>query len=274
MYVPELIRKEGLRRGLSIRTIKTYKQCVRQFFKHCSKDPRKVNKKDIKGHLDYLIERGSAGNTVNVYLNALKFFYNEVLNKRLMVRIRFSRTPKTKPVFLTKEEMKRLFESIGNPKHRLMVKLIYSAGLRVGELVHLRAKDFEFNQNYGWVRKGKGSKDRPFIIAESLKADLIDYASKNCNDSSSWLFNGQKENHISVMTVQKIVREAARKAGITKNVHPHTLRHSFATHLIDNGNRVIEVQSLLGHSSIETTRTYLHTAHTMLISVKSPLDTL
>lgn len=191
-----------------------------------------------------------------------------------MLRIKFSRVPKRLPVYLSKNEMKRLIQAIENPKHKLMIKLIYSAGLRVSELINLRIKDFEFNSNYGWVRGGKGNKDRPFIIAESLRSGLMDHISKYCNDANQWLFKGQKDHHISVMTMQKIVKKAAKKAGIKKNVHPHTLRHSFATHLIKNDYDITAVQSLLGHSSANTTMIYIHMAAPRMLSVESPLDSL
>lgn len=273
MDIPELIRKIGLRRGLSIRTIKTYRQCVKLFFRQCDKDPKEVKKSDIESYLDRLIGKGSAGNTVNVYLNALKFFYNEILHKRLLLNIKFSKTPKEMPVVLTKEETKRLIDAIENPKHKLMVKLLYSAGLRVSELVNLKPENFELSGNYGWVRRGKGNKDRLFIVAEKLKEELMHHMSKECPCPYSWLFMG-RNGHIAVMTMQKIIKNAAKKARIEKKVHPHTLRHSFATHLIENGYDVASVQSLLGHGSAATTMVYVHMASPRMINVTSPIDGL
>lgn len=274
MYLPDLIRKEGLRRGLSHKTIKTYRQCIRKFFTRYKQEPNYITKHDIKEYLDGLIEKGSCGNTINVYLNALRFLYNDILGKKLMVKIRFSKTPKHKPEFLDKDEVKQLFEAIDNPKHKLAVMLMYSTGLRVSELVNLRVKDFEFQNNYGWVRGGKGNKDRLFIIAESLKAQLMNYITQNNLAHESWLFEGNNYNHLSVASIQQIIKKAARTAKIKKNVHPHTLRHSFATHLISNGYDGMSVQSLLGHASLETTMTYLHMASPKMIHVKSPLDEL
>ncbi len=191
-----------------------------------------------------------------------------------MVNIRYSKTPKTVPTVLSKEEVMRLIEAIKNPKHRLMAKLIYSAGLRVSELVHLKAKDLELDKNLGWVRNGKGNKDRLFIIAKSIKHELLDYIKKENLSYDSWIFKGQKQGHLTVKAVQSIIKEAAKKAGIPKNVHPHTLRHSFATHLIENGYDVTSIQSLLGHNSSETTMVYIHAASPKMIAVQSPLDSL
>ena len=129
MDVSELIRKEGLRRGLSYKTIKTYRQCVRKFFNWRRKGPHEIKKADIKSYLDLMIEKGACGSTINVNLNALKFFYGSVLNRRLMINIRYSKTPKALPMVLTKEEVAMLISSISNSKHKLMVKLMYSAGL-------------------------------------------------------------------------------------------------------------------------------------------------
>lgn len=274
MYIPELIKKEGLRRGLSPRTIKTYNHCVRRFFSKCHKDPKEVKKQDVKDFLDKLIEKGAGGNTINVYLNALKFFYGQILNRKLMVYIRYSKTPKTLPSVLTKEEVTKLISAIENPKHSLMARLIYSAGLRVSELVHLKVKDLELDKNHGWVRKGKGNKDRLFIIARNLKNELVGYIYDNNLNQESWLFSGQKQGCITTMTVQKIIEKAAKKAAIKKNVHPHTLRHSFATHLVENGYDILSIQSLLGHANAETTMVYVHTARPKMISVQSPLDSL
>ena len=264
-----LIKKEGMRRGLSIRTIETYCKCFDLFIKYCRKDARKINKNDIKCFLDYLISRKSAGSTLNVYLNSIKFFYEQVLNKKLTLKIKFSKRPKQMPVFLTKEEVLKLIDNIENKKHKLMIRLIYSAGLRVSELVHLKAKDLEIDKNYGWVRKGKGNKDRMFIIAEAVKNDLTGLTKEKENED--YLFEG-RNGHLTPRSIQEIIKKANKKAGIKKRIHPHTLRHSFATHLIEKGYGVSSVQSLLGHSSLDTTMVYVHMTAPKMINVKSPLD--
>lgn len=273
MYIPDLIRKTALRRGLSIQTIKTYKQCVKQFFNYCKKDPKEVKKRDIEDYLDKLIKIGCAGNTLNVHLNALKFLYNEILHKRLLINVKFSRTPKKLPIALTRVEVASIFEATPNQKHKLIAELVYSAGLRKNEVAKLKVQDLEFNKDYGWVRQGKGNKDRPFIIARNLKKALKNHISKECSNANSWLFKGQKD-HISDSTVYRIIKQAAKKAKIKKNVHPHILRHSFTTHLIEDGYDVATVQSLLGHTNITTTMGYVHTTPKKMINVRSPFDSL
>ena len=273
MDIPELIRKEGLRRGLSHKTIRTYRYCVRKFFNWCKKEPNEIRKADIKSYLDLMIKKGACGNTINVHLNALRFFYCDVLNRRLMINIRYSKTPKSLPTVLTKDEVAMLINSISNPKHRLMAKLMYSAGLRVSELVHLKPENLDIRNGYGWVRHGKGNKDRMFIIAESIKEELASYISKECASSDSYIFRGFN-GHITTATVRAIIKKAIKSTKIHKHVHPHTLRHSFSTHLIENGSSVAEVQSLLGHSSAETTMVYVHLASPKMIDAISPIDSL
>jgi len=179
----------------------------------------------------------------------------------------------TLPVFLTKEEILRLFTVIENDKHRLMLELIYSAGLRVSELLNLRKQDLDFERGFGWVRNGKGGKDRPFIIAKLLDDKLKKHIRENCN-TTEHLFVGKKDNILTVRTVQEIVKKAAKKACIHKRIHPHSLRHSFATHIIENGYDVATLQPLLGHNSAETTMRYIHMADPRMINVVSPYDLL
>ncbi len=233
-----------------------------------------ITKREVQEYFDDFIEKGRPGNTINVHLNAVRFFFEEVLKKRLTVNIAYSKTPKRLPEFLTKDEVVRLLDSISNHKHKLMVAFLYATGMRVGELVSLKVRDFEFNQNYGWVRQGKGRKDRLFIIPQKLKGELLDWIEKQKLNSDDWLFTGYGTEHISTATIQAIVKDSTRKAKIFKKVHPHTMRHSFATHLIQNGYAVTEVQPLLGHSSLQTTMIYLHLAAPELLKVKSPFDAL
>ena len=175
---------------------------------------------------------------------------------------------------MTQEEVKSLFEAVKNKKHRLMVKLMYSAGLRVNELTHLKVRDLELEKRFGWVKSGKGRKDRLFIVAESLKSELEGFIKDNNLNYDSCLFRGVKQRNISSETINQSIKKAAKTAGIKKRVHCHTLRHSFATHLIENGYSVQDVQELLGHNSPQTTMMYIHMASPKLFSIKSPLDEL
>lgn len=268
------LQREMLRRGYSPRTIQTYVFCIKNFLKFCKKDLNKITKVDIKSYLDKYVDNNCAGNTINVHLNSIKFLFEGILNRRLTLKIKYSKVPKTMPVFLTKEEIIKLFSVIENEKHKLILELIYSAGLRVSEVINLKKEDFEFERNIGWVRKGKGRKDRPFIIAKIIETKLKEYVNKNCLNPNSYLFAGKNKDKLTVRTVQEIVKYATKKAKIEKNIHPHSLRHSFATHLIENGYDIATVQPLLGHNSAETTLMYVHMGNPKMIKVKSPYDSL
>jgi site-specific recombinase XerD len=270
MDVIEAMKKEMLRRKLSHQTILTYLFYVRKFLASCKKDPKEFSKTDIRDFLDKYVEKDSAGSSINVVHNALRFMMEEILRKSMKLNIRYSKAPKQLPVCLSKEEVLRLIDSITNKKHRLLVSLSYGAGLRVGEVVKLKPEDIDFDAGVGRVRHGKGDKDRPFILPECLKEEL----KRILDDSEVYLFPGNKRTHLSSRSVQEIVKTAAKKAGIQKKVHPHTLRHSFATHLLESGVDVIAVQALLGHNEVRTTMVYLHTVKPKLLNVKSPLDRL
>jgi len=275
MDLVELVKKELLRRHYSLKTVESYVFCLRKFLLWCKdKEPRRITKHDIKDYLTMLCEKNLAASTLNLHQQALKFALMNVLNKRFFINLPYSKLPKKLPEVLTQEEVIRLFKAIDNPKHSLMVRLMYSAGLRVSELVNLRVKDFEFDKNYGWVRKGKGNKDRLFVLSEIIKHELVDFIRLNGVGYDSWVFQGRVYGHLTTRTIYAIVKQASLKAGLDKNVHPHTLRHSFATHLIENGYNLVKVQALLGHSSPDTTMVYVHMASPDLLGVMSPYDFL
>ncbi len=274
MYPPELIRKEALRQGLRINTIQTYCHCVEKFFRICRKEPSAITKKDIKDHLDRLLERNAPGSTVNVYLNALKFFYEEVLHRKLTINIKFSKIRKHLPECLSQEEMRAFLEAVRNSKHKLIVIFTYGSGFRVSEVVSLKVRDLDLETGFGWVRDGKGGKDRMFIIPQKMKNDILSWIEKNRLQKHDWLFPGYKNKHYTESSVRKIVKQARLNAGISKNITPHTLRHSFATHLLENGYSLLEVNKLLGHSRMETTMVYAHLAKPTLTRVESPYDVL
>ena len=274
MDIIEKFKKEALRRRYSLRTIETYLFCIRNFLKFCQKEPRKFAKKDVKDFLNILSEKNKSGSTINVNLQALKFMMEYVLNKKkYFYEIKYSKVSRRLPTVLEKEEIVKIINSIKNKKHQLMIKLTYSAGLRVSELLNLKIEDLNFINNFGYVRKGKGNKDRLFIIANSLKQELSDYIIENNLKSDSYVFNSYM-GKMSPRSVQEILKKAAKKAKITKRVHPHALRHSFATHLIENQYSVSDAQALLGHKSPETTMIYCHIASPKMLNVISPWDDL
>lgn len=268
--VIERMQQEMLRRKYSSRTVKTYAHCVRRFLRACRKDLKYITKQDV---LDYLNKyTDGPGSTINVQLNAIKYLFQEILGKRLTTNIRYSKQAKRLPEFLSKEEVYILLASIPSQKHRLATALMYGAGLRVSELVHLRMKDLELAKGYGWVRQGKGNKDRAFIIPESIR-DAI-HAHDTSLHQQDWLFPNQRGMHLTTRSIQQIVKRAARRAGISKRCHPHMLRHSFATHLAQKKCDMEVLQRLLGHKNSNTTKVYIHLAAPELLQITSPLDDL
>jgi site-specific recombinase XerD len=221
-----------------------------------------------------MAERGKAGSTLNVNLQALKFFFCQIMNKKMKIYLKYSKESKKLPVVLSKEEIKKLLDNIINSKHRFIIAFLYSCGLRVSELVNLRVRDLELERGFGWVRNGKGAKDRMFIVSEKLKEQLKRIILNR--DVNEFVFLTNKNQSYDVNTIYMIIKHASKTSGISKykNIHPHTLRHSFATHLIENGYTISDVQHLLGHASSETTTVYIHTAANNMINIKSPLDEL
>ncbi|MBD3303739.1 tyrosine-type recombinase/integrase [Candidatus Woesearchaeota archaeon] len=262
------VKREMLRRKLSPRTVKTYLFYVRKFLlANKNKEIREFSKKDVREFLYKMEERDVSGSTLNVAHNALRFMMIQVLHKACYLKIKYAKTPVKKPEYLTKEEINRVLSAIDNQEHKLIISLMYGAGLRVREVTRLKTTDFSFEEYIGWVRGGKGDKDRPFIILQSLKQKLQAY----CVKEPAWLFPGRK-GHLSTRSVQEIVKIAGKKAKIKKKVHPHMFRHSFATHLLDSGIDVTSVQALLGHVRPETTLGYSHALRPKMIAIKSPLD--
>jgi site-specific recombinase XerD len=274
MELDEKIKRECIRRGFTDRTIETYISCINKFLRFCGKDARYVSKQDALDFLNYLSEKGLSGNSMNVYHMALRFLLEEVLRKNIHLNIKYSKRPSKLPIVLTKDETRKLIEAIKNQKHRLIIELIYSAGLRVSELTNMRVCDLRIDKNYGFVRQGKGRKDRIFIIADCLKDKLRNLIAEEKLDDENNLFLTNKRERYSARTLAEIIKTACKNSGINKKVHCHTLRHSFATHLIENSCSLSEVQSLLGHKSPETTMIYVHLAAPNMIKVRSPLESL
>lgn len=253
-------------RGCSEQTIKNYCFYARQFLKTIKGLP---NAQQAKEFLAHKLEDGLSLKSLALIRSALLSFFKLVLKQELDLTLPKSR--KSLPIVLSKEEVKKLIQSIQNPKHCLLVKFIYSTGLRLSECLNLRVQDLELDNRLGWVRGGKGGKDRMFVLAESLIEELKQFVAGKKN--SEYLFNG-RGGKLSARSVQKVVRRAAKLAGIEKKVTPHALRHSFATHLLEDGVSLRFIQELLGHSSLAATQVYTHVSSSELKKIKNPLDSL
>jgi integrase/recombinase XerD len=258
-------------RGFSDHTIKSYLLQNKLFLDFIKKQPYEIQEDDIKQYFAYMQKNNISNKTLALKKAALSFFYKEILNKDIL---RF-KTPKAErkiPEILTKEEVKSLINSTKNLKSKLIIKFLYSTGLRVSELTNMRLKDLSIDKKEGWVRKGKGSKDRFFKISDFLINDLERYIS-TLSEKSEFLFPG-KNKTLTPRNIQKIIARATKKAKLSKNVSPHKLRHSFATHLLDQGVDIRIIQELLGHADLSTTQIYTHVSKEQLKKVESPLDSL
>jgi site-specific recombinase XerD len=253
-------------------TRRNYLDCNRKFLDSLKKTPEEINEDDLKL---YIVENlsNASSSTIIVFLSALRYSFSNIIHKDITVNIKRPKKEKRIPSVLTKEEVKILINSLDTKKSKLMASLMYACGFRVSELVNLKIKDLNFEEKIGSVRQGKGKKDRIFNIPEFLLEDLKIQAEKQKEEKKEYLFTGPK-GRLSERNLQKIISKAAKRAGIKKDVHCHTLRHSFATHLLENGTDIRTIQVLLGHSSISTTELYTHISRQQLKNVKSPIDQL
>lgn len=260
-------------RGFSKRTLDSYIYHNKRFLEFAKKEPRLVAEEDAKSYLAYLMaELNYSPRSVNLALSALKFFYNEILQNRAFNGVKAPKSEKKLPTVLTKDEIRKLLESIKNPKHRLLVEFMYSSGLRVSECVSLKTDDLDVKEKIGKVKHGKGNKERYIILSNSLIQHLDEYIKKK-KDNSPYIFS-IKGRHITIRHAQNVVKDAAKRAGIKKRVFCHALRSSFATHLLEAGTDIRVIQELLGHSDLSTTQIYTKVSTQQLKKVKSPLDSL
>jgi integrase/recombinase XerD len=276
MEQAELLKKletELKIRGFSPETLKAYLFHNSKFFLFIGKKPNLIEEDDIKLYLANLIsDKALSASSVALARSALLFCYNQIL-KRSIQNIRTPRIQRSHPVILSKGEVKSLIAGCIADKSRLIVKLLYSSGLRVSECLNLRIEDIDLNDKIIIVKQGKGKKDRLTIVSADLVKDLTDFTSRN-KVSSGLIFVNNIGEKLSVRNVQKIVALAARRAGIKKRVTPHKLRHSFATHLLESGVSIRVIQELLGHSNLQTTQIYTHVSAESIKGITSPLDTL
>jgi integrase/recombinase XerD len=252
-------------------TLKNYLKFNNLFLDWINKEPEEVQEDDIKLYIAENLSDRSAISII-MFLASLKYAYSSILKTDPTSNIRRPKREKRIPTVLTKKEIVKLFEAINTKKSRLMVTLMYAAGMRVSELTSLKKEDLDFDERVGHIRQGKGKKDRIFNIPDFLFNKLKRYIEKE--PDSKYLFPGRDGKQMSSRNMQKIVSYAAEKAGIKKDVHCHTLRHSFATHLLENEIDIRKIQELLGHADLSTTQIYTHVSTEELKKIKSPIDTL
>ena len=262
-------------RGFSPKTKEAYIGAVAGLAGYYYTSPDKLNNDRIQAYLLYLIKkRKLAWSSCNVVFSGLRSFYINVLKwDKTQFHIPSRPRQKTLPILLSVEEVELLLNAASNIKHRSLLMTVYGAGLRVSEAVHLKPHHIESNRMMIRVDQGKGKKDRYTILPQRLLVQLRKYW-KACHPES-WLFFGKNKNKpMPIATAQKIYYNAKKKASITNGKGIHTLRHCFATHLLDQGVDIYSIKQMLGHTALVTTSKYLHTTNEKIASVKSPLDTL
>lgn len=274
----ETVRRELRLRNYSLKTIKAYISSLRKFVRYFHpRHPRELIDDDIRNYLLHLlIKEEQAASTVNQVFNALRLLYVD-LYKRPFVIGSLPRPLKEKklPDVLNEDEVKRLFACVPNLKHRTMLMLAYGCGLRVSELVKLRIEDIDGQRGLIHIRGAKGKRDRYTIFPESLRKQLLLYWKKYNLGTSGWLFPSHTaDHHLAARSLQAVTERAVKAARITKPASMHTLRHSFATHLLERGTDLRYIQALLGHQSVKTTEIYTHVSNRSLERILSPLDFL
>jgi len=260
-------------RGLSPRTVESYTAAVIGLSKFYNRSPEKISEEEIKQYLLYLINtRNLAVSTCNLAVAAFKFFFKNVVgNIDLTLEIPYQKRPKRLPVILNHEELGRLFSMTPNPKHRLMMMTAYASGVRSSELVRLKLEDVDSHEMTIRVNSGKGQKDRLTVLSQRLLHELRDYY--KVYRPQKWLFYGGNVNtHINKSTAARVFKQAKKRAHIQKAGGIHTLRHSFATHMLEYGIDLRRLQMMLGHSNLSTTAVYLHLATDFVKNLFSPFD--
>lgn len=268
--------EEELRlRGHSPRTNKAYLFWVRRFAEHYHRPPEQMGAEEVRSYLVDLLEvQKVSRSTLNQALCALKFFYVQVLHRPCEVAgLRSSKREKKLPTVLTESEVRRLLEAAGDLKEQVILMTLYSAGLRLNELIHLQVKDIDSTKMQIRVRQGKGAKDRNVILSQTLLVVLRRYFLKY--RPQTWLFYGRTpQQPLAERFVQRLVHRLSQKAGLRPDICTHTLRHSFATHLLEHGTELPYIQEMLGHRCVKTTMLYTRVSPRALRKVISPLDRL
>ena len=276
----KMMLEEIERRNYAETTISSYIRIVEDFSRRFQRPPDRLGPQHIREYQSELFKkRKLAASTVTVYLAALRFFYTKTLKKSWSV----AETPYPKraehvPSILSQPEVARLIDAAGNSFHRTLLMALYATGVRRAELTHLKISDVDSQRMVIHVQGGKGRKDRDVMLSPKLLKELREHWQRLRQKPRQWLFPGgpQHTNNrpISAKVVWNACRNAAKRAGIKKPVHPHTLRHCFATHLLEQGADLRNIQILLGHNDLEQTTVYLHVSELRLNATASPLDSL
>jgi integrase/recombinase XerD len=260
-------------KGYSNLTIKSYTEMLVLISKHYKQSPDFLTTQQIRNYLSLLVEKKRSQSYVNQLISALKILHEQVLKKEWdAIAVPRMKRPKKLPVVLSKQEVIAILNATKNIKHKTILMVTYSTGLRMSETINLRVEDIDSGRMQLRIKQAKGAKDRYGILSQVLLEQLRFYF--KTYKPKDWLFPSQLSEKISGRTVQQIFKAALKKANILKKVSIHSLRHSFATHMMEQGVSLPIIQQLLGHKSLRTTSVYLHVQQYTLDKIKSPLDSL
>ena len=267
------INRELKIRKYAARSIASYQSALKGFLAWTGLPPNQVTIEDVRNYLELLVDGGASSSHLVVVISAIRTAFDKFCCRDVTLGIATPRQRKRQPIVLSAEEVKRILNAAPTRPAKLAIGIMYAAGLRNSELCRLKVCDLDFDRKTIRIYQGKGGSDRLVMLPETFALQLM-VICKNLN-GKDWIFpslNQRSGRHLSPRTLQRWVATAANLAGITKKVTPHTFRHAFATHLLENGTDIRFIQKLLGHQRLETTTIYTHVAKLKTIKVKSPLD--
>jgi integrase/recombinase XerD len=260
-------------RNLSPATQRSYLHAVSKFSRFCGRSPDRLDLDDVRTFQVHLVSQGISWASLNQTVAALRFFYGVTLGRgEIPERIAYAREPRKLPVVLSADEVVRFLEAVPSLKNRTALTTAYAAGLRVSEVVALKLADIDSGRMLIRIEQGKGRKDRYVMLSAQLLGILRTYW--RLARPRHWLFPGREDRPIEPNVLHIACRSACKAAGIDKRVTVHTLRHSFATHLLESGTDIRIIQVLLGHNNLSTTARYTQVANITIARTTSPLDRL
>lgn len=256
-------------KNYSPKTRKSYLYGLREYLSFKGSNFARLDQENIKNFLLHCEQKQISPQSRNLFLNAIKFYYQNIVNVGKKINVQSAKKPKSLPVVLSRKEIKKILACPRNTKHKLLLSLAYGAGLRVSEVIGLKVQDLDFEELTVHIKKAKGQKDRISVVPKSLVDDLRGLITGQ--EKNDFVFASERGGKLSARTAQKVFENALHNSCIAKSATFHSLRHSFATHLLENGTDVRYVQELLGHANIRTTQIYTQVTNPKLKNIKSPL---
>lgn len=266
----EVLDREMRIRNYSPRTIESYRRAIVDLCTFSKIPPRYLEREQIIAFFDIKQKQNLSSQSISLLMNAVNFLYTDLYGRKDFEKFRHPKRSKKLPVVLRRDEIKDIIDCVKNKKYRLMIALAYAGGLRVSEITHLRVRDVDCEDLTIVIRQGKGKKDRITVLSPQLISDISEYTIGKTG--SDYLFESSRGGLLTTRSLQKIFHQSLEYAGIQKKASFHSLRHSFATHLLENGTDVRYVQTLLGHVNIRTTQLYTQVTNPALKNIKSPFD--